>query len=245
MGARERLPPSAVHRRRLLRRLPAARPAAAPPRRRHRGRLRQGHRRGAAHGLPPARGSAPRSTRRATRWRRSSGRTHPGQRAPDRPVRDRPLRRARPRHGGLHVRECRPRDADPRASRAGRSRPRSRAAGRWSASSAAWTLTPLTVEIRPGERLILYTDGITDGQRAGRRALRRGAPARTAHARARGPRGHLPRGHRRRPGLSRASGPADDLAFLVLRRLPESNVTLDTVSCVITLTCPGFGRRSQ
>ena len=40
-------------------------------------------------------------------------------------------------------------------------------------------LAPRAVEIRPGERLVLYTDGLTDAAGARRRALRRGAAPET------------------------------------------------------------------
>ena len=84
-------------------------------------------------------------------------------------------------------------------------------------------LAPQTVEIRPGERLVLYTDGITDAQapdgaRYGDARLL--DTIRDTCDRPRG--GHLSGGHRWRPGFQGDADPADDLAFLVLRRLPAA-----------------------
>ena len=56
LGDRGRLPAGSIHRRRLLRRLPAAGPGpAAPPRDRHRRRVGKGHRGGGDDGLRPGR----------------------------------------------------------------------------------------------------------------------------------------------------------------------------------------------
>ena len=83
-------------------------------------------------------------------------------------------------------------------------------------------LAPLMVEVRPGQRLILYTDGITDaraqsGERYGESRLLDsirgtcGGPAEdTCRAVIDGV-----------LGFQGEADPADDLAFLVLRRLPE------------------------
>ena len=84
-------------------------------------------------------------------------------------------------------------------------------------------LAPQTVEVRPGERLILYTDGLTDAQ----------APSgeRYGEARLVDVIGDSTTGHADDTcravidgvlGFQGDADPADDLAFLVLRRLPAS-----------------------
>ena len=82
-------------------------------------------------------------------------------------------------------------------------------------------LAPLTVEVRPGERLILYTDGIPDAQAPG--------GERYGEARLLASIGGTGQGHADDTcqsvidGVLRFQGdadPADDLALLVLRRLP-------------------------
>ena len=82
-------------------------------------------------------------------------------------------------------------------------------------------LVPQTVEIRPGERLVLYTDGLTDAQ----------APngERYGDARLLATIRDTSNGHAEETcravidgvlGFQGDADPADDLAFLVLRRLP-------------------------
>lgn len=82
-------------------------------------------------------------------------------------------------------------------------------------------LARLTVEVRPGERLILYTDGITDarapsGERYGESRLLdsiRGTGAGSAENTCQAVIDSV-------LGFQGDAEPADDLAFLVLRRLP-------------------------
>jgi sigma-B regulation protein RsbU (phosphoserine phosphatase) len=84
-------------------------------------------------------------------------------------------------------------------------------------------LAPLTVEIRPGERLILYTDGIPDAQAPSGERYGEARLLDTIRGTCKGPAeatcravidGVL--------GFQADADPADDLAFLVLRRLPGS-----------------------
>jgi sigma-B regulation protein RsbU (phosphoserine phosphatase) len=82
-------------------------------------------------------------------------------------------------------------------------------------------LTPLTTEVRPGDRLVLYTDGITDaaspaGGRFGDERLVNavaGTRHRTAVETCAAVIGSV-------LGFKGDAEPADDLALLVLRRLP-------------------------
>ena len=87
-------------------------------------------------------------------------------------------------------------------------------------------LAPQTVEVRPGERLVLYTDGITDAQAPSGERFGDAAPARhDPRARASGHAEDTCRAViRRRPGFQGDADPADDLAFLVLRRLPADRL---------------------
>jgi sigma-B regulation protein RsbU (phosphoserine phosphatase) len=82
-------------------------------------------------------------------------------------------------------------------------------------------LAPLTVEVRPGDRLILYTDGLTDAQAPSGERYGEARLLDTIRGTCDGPAedtcravidGVL--------GFQGDADPADDLAFLVLRRLP-------------------------
>ena len=82
-------------------------------------------------------------------------------------------------------------------------------------------LAPQTVEVRSGERLILYTDGVTDAQSPGGERYGEARLLDTVRGTCKGPAedtcravidGVL--------GFQGEADPADDLAFLVLRRLP-------------------------
>jgi sigma-B regulation protein RsbU (phosphoserine phosphatase) len=82
-------------------------------------------------------------------------------------------------------------------------------------------LKPETIEIRPGERLVLYTDGMTDAQAPSGERYGEARLLDTIRTTSSGPAedtcravidGVL--------GFQGDADPADDLAFLVLRRLP-------------------------
>ena len=84
-------------------------------------------------------------------------------------------------------------------------------------------LAPLTVEVQPGERLILYTDGIPDAQAPSGERYGDARLLDTIRGTCTGPAedtcravidGVL--------GFQGDADPADDLAFLVLRRLPHT-----------------------
>jgi len=82
-------------------------------------------------------------------------------------------------------------------------------------------LAPLSIEVRPGERLILYTDGIPDAQAPGGERYGDARLVDTIRGTCQGPAEATC--HAVIDGVLRFQGdahPADDLAFLVLRRLP-------------------------
>ena len=153
---------------------------------------------------------------------------HPRRRAPDRPVRHGPRRRARPRH-----RAC-------SRSRTRATRCRSWPARRLGAALdpgggpllgvfGRLDLTPQSVEIRPG-RPARPLHGRHHRRRRRRRRTGIGERA-TAADRQRYPRRagrrHVPRRHRRVLAFQGDALPADDLAFLVFRRLPVDGACTD------------------
>lgn len=84
-------------------------------------------------------------------------------------------------------------------------------------------LAPLTVEIRPGERLILYTDGITDAQAPSGERYGETRLLDTIQGTGVGPAEDTCRAVLDGVlGFQGDADPADDLAFLVLRRLPAA-----------------------